>query len=118
MLFLKATSSLIGPDDKIVLPKGVGRVDYEAELAVVIGKKGRNISESQAMEHVLGFTCLNDISARELQKTDGQWARAKSFDTFAPVGPWIADGLPPDKLRVEATASTRRPWCSRDTRAR
>ena len=102
VLFLKAPTALIGPDEKIVIPKGVGRVDYEAELAVVIGKKGRNIPENKTLEHVLGITCLNDVTARELQKKDAQWMRAKSFDTFAPVGPWIADGLPLDNLRVEA----------------
>jgi 2-keto-4-pentenoate hydratase/2-oxohepta-3-ene-1,7-dioic acid hydratase in catechol pathway len=103
VLFMKAASALIGPDENIVLPKGVGRVDYEAELAVVIKKKGRNIPENKTADYTLGITCLNDVTARELQKRDGQWARAKSFDTFAPVGPWIADGLPLDKLRVEAS---------------
>jgi len=102
VLFIKAPSSIIGLDDKIVIPKGVGRVDYEAELAVVIGKKAKHIPESQAMEYVLGITCLNDVTARELQKKDTQWARAKSFDTFCPVGPWISEGLPTDNLRVEA----------------
>jgi 2-keto-4-pentenoate hydratase/2-oxohepta-3-ene-1,7-dioic acid hydratase in catechol pathway len=102
VLFLKAPSSLVGPDEKIIVPKGVGQVDYEAELAVVISKKCRHISENEAMDYVLGVTCLNDVTARELQKKDSQWARAKSFDTFAPVGPWIADGLPVNNLRVEA----------------
>src|SRR6202158_2151987 len=102
VILMKATTSLIGPDDKIILPKSAGRVDYEAELAVVIGKKGRNIPENRAMEHVLGITCLNDVTARDLQKKDGQWTRPKSFDTFSPIGPWIADGLPLDKLRIEA----------------
>jgi 2-keto-4-pentenoate hydratase/2-oxohepta-3-ene-1,7-dioic acid hydratase in catechol pathway len=102
VLFLKPASALIGPDDAIRIPPGVGRVDYEAELAVVISKTARNVPEAQAMEYVLGCTCLNDVTARVLQKKDGQWTRAKSFDTFAPVGPWIADGLPTDNLRVEA----------------
>jgi 2-keto-4-pentenoate hydratase/2-oxohepta-3-ene-1,7-dioic acid hydratase in catechol pathway len=102
VLFLKAPSAVVGLDEKIVIPKGAGRVDFEAELAVVIGKKGRHIPENQAMDHVLGFTCMNDVTARDLQKKDSQWARAKSFDTFAPMGPWISDGLPHDKLRVEA----------------
>ena len=102
VLFLKAPSALIGPDEKIVITKEAGRVDYEAELAVVIGKKGKNIPEGHAMEYALGITCLNDVTARELQKKDAQWARAKSFDTFAPVGPWIADGLPTQNLRLEA----------------
>ncbi len=102
VLFLKANSAVIGFNEPIVLPTGVAPVDYEAELAVVISKTARRVSEAQAMEFVLGFTCLNDVTARALQKKDGQWARAKSFDTFAPIGPWIAGGLPPDKLRVEA----------------
>ena len=93
---------MIGPDDAIVLPKGVGRVDFEAELGVVIKKKGRSIPEGEAMDYVLGFTCVNDVSARELQKKDGQWSRAKSCDSFCPMGPWIAEGLPHDQLRVES----------------
>jgi 2-keto-4-pentenoate hydratase/2-oxohepta-3-ene-1,7-dioic acid hydratase in catechol pathway len=102
VIFLKAPSAVIGPGDPIMIPKGVGRVDYEAELAVVIKKKGRHIPERQALDYVLGVTCFNDVTAREMQKKDVQWARAKSFDTFAPIGPWIADGLPLDNLRVEA----------------
>jgi 2-keto-4-pentenoate hydratase/2-oxohepta-3-ene-1,7-dioic acid hydratase in catechol pathway len=102
VIFLKPPSSVIGPEDSIVIPKGAGRVDYEAELGVVIKKKARRISEADAMEYALGFVCVNDVTARELQKKDGQWTRAKSFDTFAPIGPWIADGLPPQNLRVEA----------------
>ncbi len=102
VIFLKAPSALIGLDDPIVIPVGVSPVDYEAELGVVISKKGRHISEAEAMDYVLGITCVNDVTARALQKKDGQWARAKSFDTFASVGPWIADGLPTQKLRVEA----------------
>ncbi len=102
VLFLKPPSAVIGPDEKIIIPKGAGRVDYEAELGVVIRKKCRYISEADAMDYVLGFTCINDVTARELQKKDSQWTRAKSFDTFAPVGPGIADELPPQNLRVEA----------------
>jgi 2-keto-4-pentenoate hydratase/2-oxohepta-3-ene-1,7-dioic acid hydratase in catechol pathway len=102
VIFLKAPSTLIGLDDPIVIPRGVGPVDYEAELAVVISQKGRNIPEEKVSEYVLGCTCLNDVTARALQKKDAQWARAKSFDSFAPMGPWIADGLPLQNLRVEA----------------
>jgi 2-keto-4-pentenoate hydratase/2-oxohepta-3-ene-1,7-dioic acid hydratase in catechol pathway len=102
VIFLKAPSALIGPDEAIRIPPGAGQVDYEAELAVVISRTARNVPEASAMDYVLGFTCLNDVTARALQKKDGQWARAKSFDTFAPIGPWIADGLPPQNLRVEA----------------
>ncbi len=102
VIFLKAPSALIGPEDPIVLPRGVGRVDFEAEMAVVLSRKARNLSEGDAMDCVLGITCLNDVTARDVQKKDGQWARAKSFDTFAPLGPWIAAGLPLDQLRVES----------------
>jgi 2-keto-4-pentenoate hydratase/2-oxohepta-3-ene-1,7-dioic acid hydratase in catechol pathway len=93
VIFLKAPSALIGHDHPIVLPKDIGQVDYEAELGVVILKTARRVSESTALEHVLGYTCVNDVTARALQKKDVQWARAKSYDSFAPVGPWITSGL-------------------------
>ncbi|RUM89354.1 MAG: hypothetical protein DSZ24_01420 [Thermodesulfatator sp.] len=102
LIFLKPPSALIGPEDRILLPPGVGRVDYEAELAVVIGKRARRISPEEAREHILGYTCFNDVTARDLQKKDGQWTRAKSFDTFAPLGPWIETELDPSCLRVRA----------------
>jgi 2-keto-4-pentenoate hydratase/2-oxohepta-3-ene-1,7-dioic acid hydratase in catechol pathway len=102
VLFLKPPSAVIGPGDPIRIPRGGEPVDYEAELAVVIGKSGRHIPVSQAADFVLGYTAFNDVTARALQKKDGQWTRAKSFDTFAPIGPWIAAGMPPKKLRVEA----------------
>jgi len=102
VIFLKPPSALIGLNDPIVLPRGVSPVDYEAELGVVISKKARRVPESEALDYVLGCTCVNDVTARGLQKKDSQWARSKGFDTFAPVGPWIADGLPPQKLRLES----------------
>ena len=102
VIFLKAPSALIGLHDAIVIPTGVDPVDYEAEMGIVIGKKARHVSESEALNYVLGATCVNDVTARALQKKDSQWARAKGFDTFAPVGPWIADGLPLEKLRIES----------------
>lgn len=89
VIFLKAPSSIIGPEDKIFLPEISNQVEYEGEIAVVVGKKTENASEENAMDYVLGYTCANDITARDLQKKDGQWARAKSFKTFCPVGPWI-----------------------------
>lgn len=107
VLFLKAPSALIGPEDPIVIPPGAGQVDYEAELGLVMKKKARNISEHDVKDHVLGVVCVNDVTARQLQKTDGQWARAKSFDSFAPVGPWISDGLPFNNLRVESYKNNR-----------
>jgi 2-keto-4-pentenoate hydratase/2-oxohepta-3-ene-1,7-dioic acid hydratase in catechol pathway len=89
VLFLKPPSSVIGPGDSIVMPACSERVDYEAELALVMGKTARFVSEAEALHHVFGFTCANDVTARDLQKKDGQWTRAKSFDTFCPIGPWI-----------------------------
>lgn len=93
LMFLKPPSSIIGPDAAIVHPPESERVDYEAELGVVIGKTGRHISVEKAEDHIFGFTCVNDVTARDLQKVDGQWSRAKGFDTFCPVGPWIVPTL-------------------------
>ncbi|MCK5594652.1 fumarylacetoacetate hydrolase family protein, partial [bacterium] len=81
VLFMKPSTSVIGPDDNIIYPKMSSRVDYEAELAVVIKDKTQNIEPEEAHLHILGYTCLNDVTARDLQKKDGQWTRAKSFDT-------------------------------------
>jgi 2-keto-4-pentenoate hydratase/2-oxohepta-3-ene-1,7-dioic acid hydratase in catechol pathway len=92
-LFLKPSTAVIGPEDDILMPPQSARVDYEAELAIVIGRKCFNISEHEAMEYVFGYTCLNDVTARDLQKKDTQWTRAKSFDTFCPIGPWIETEL-------------------------
>ncbi|MCP5046558.1 MAG: fumarylacetoacetate hydrolase family protein [bacterium] len=92
VMYLKATNSLIGPKDPIRLPQaGPDQVDYEAELAIVIGKEGKNIPPEKVMDHVMGYTCANDVSARDWQirKQKTQWARGKSFDTFCPIGPWI-----------------------------
>ncbi len=89
VLFFKPPSSLIGPGEAIVIPSISERVDHEGELAVVMGKTARHVSESQAAAHIFGYTCANDVTARDLQKRDGQWCRAKGFDTFCPVGPWI-----------------------------
>jgi 2-keto-4-pentenoate hydratase/2-oxohepta-3-ene-1,7-dioic acid hydratase in catechol pathway len=101
VIFLKAPSAMIGPEKSIEIPSGQESVDYEAELGVVIGKRGRHIPENEALSHVLGYTCVNDVTARTLQRKDGQWARSKSFDTFSPVGPWIVPGLDPRGLEVE-----------------
>ena len=89
VLFLKPAGALAGPDQPIVYPKMAGRVDYEAELAVVIGRRARSVPLEEADRFILGYTCFNDVTARDLQKKDGQWTRAKSFDTFGVVGPWI-----------------------------
>jgi 2-keto-4-pentenoate hydratase/2-oxohepta-3-ene-1,7-dioic acid hydratase in catechol pathway len=101
VLFFKPPSALIPHGDLIRYPPGVTRLDPEAELAVVIGRRARRVRADQALEYVAGFTCFNDVSARNYQKQDGQWARAKGFDTFAPVGPWIVSGLSPANLSVE-----------------
>ena len=95
--FVKTPNSLVGPDDAISWHEGsTTQVDYEAELAVVIGRRARRITSDEALAHVLGYTCCNDVSARDAQFADGQWVRGKSFDTFCPLGPWIvtADEIP------------------------
>lgn len=102
LIFLKPSTAVIDPNEPIRLPARSRRVDYEAELAVVIRKRTSNIAPEQAAEHILGYTCINDVTARDLQKEDGQWTRAKGFDTFAPLGPWIVTDLSPDNLRIES----------------
>ncbi|AKU96809.1 Fumarylacetoacetate hydrolase family protein [Labilithrix luteola] len=101
MLFFKPPSSIIGPGESIELPVESERVDHEAELGVVISKRVRRISREDAMSAVFGYTCVCDVSARDLQKKDGQWARAKGFDTFCPVGPWVETDIDPSDLAVE-----------------
>lgn len=93
LLFLKPPSAIIGPGEPIVLPSDSGQVEYEGEIAVVIGSRLRKAGEGEAERGIAGFTCLNDVTARDLQKSDGQWTRAKGFDTFCPVGPRVATGL-------------------------
>lgn len=106
LVFVKLTTSLIGPDDAIVLPQDAPtEVDYEAELAIVIGKTARKVSEADALRYVLGYTCANDVSARDCQRVrDRQWARAKSFDTFCPLGPalLIDEKVNPNALPIRA----------------
>ena len=90
VVFMKATSAIIGPNDDVLLPAGSKKGDWEVELAVVIGKTARNVSESNALEYVAGYTICNDVSEREWQLEHGsQWSKGKSFDTFAPIGPWL-----------------------------
>ena len=100
LLFLKPPSAVIGHNQPIVYPDWIGRMDYEAELALVIGKRAKNVSVQEAVAHIFGYTCGNDVTARHLQKKDGQWSRAKSFDTFCPLGPWIVTGLDASSLRI------------------
>lgn len=103
MIFLKPSSSIIGPGEPIVLPVYSQRVEHEAELAVVIGRRCSQLRDSDdALENVLGYTCVNDVTARDLQKTDVQFTRAKGFDTFCPVGPHIETDLDPTNVLVEA----------------
>ena len=101
ILFMKPSTSVIGPNDNIIYPKMSRRVDYEAELAVVIKDKTKNVKPEEAHTHIFGYTCLNDVTARDLQKKDGQWTRAKSFDTFCPIGPYIVTDINPDNLKIE-----------------
>jgi 2-keto-4-pentenoate hydratase/2-oxohepta-3-ene-1,7-dioic acid hydratase in catechol pathway len=89
LIFMKPPSSVISNGDTIILPPQSAQVEHEAELVVVIGKRGRHITTENARKHILGYTVGNDVTARDLQKSDGQWTRAKGFDTFCPFGPWI-----------------------------
>ena len=100
LIFLKAPSAVIGNDAPIFLPPESQRVDFEGELAIVIGQGCRRVQRKQAQGFTLGYTCLNDVTARDLQKKDGQFSRAKSFDTFCPIGPWIQTELDPTAVRV------------------
>ena len=108
LIFLKPPSALLGPGQPIVYPPGVTRMDPEAELAVVIGRRARRVPAERAMEHVAGLTCFNDVSARNYQRADGQWTRAKGFDTFAPLGPHLVMGRSPANLRVECRVNGER----------
>lgn len=93
MIFIKPSTAVIGPGEPIAIPDGIGRVDHEAEAAVVIGARAYGVAEADAHRYIFGITCVNDVTARELQRKDVQYTRAKGFDTFAPVGPCIAAGL-------------------------
>jgi 2-keto-4-pentenoate hydratase/2-oxohepta-3-ene-1,7-dioic acid hydratase in catechol pathway len=104
LLFIKPSTAVIGPGEPIVLPEGVGRVDHEAELGVVIGRRATRVSEREALDYVLGVTCVNDVTARGLQNKGAGYTRAKGFDTFAPIGPCVVAGLDiasPEGLSVE-----------------
>ncbi|GEA83073.1 MAG: fumarylacetoacetate hydrolase family protein [Cellulomonas sp.] len=102
MLFLKPNTAIIGPDDPIVLPDWSDEVSYEAELAIVIGKVTKDVTPDRALDHVFGFTVANDVTARDIQRSDSQWARAKGFDGSCPIGPWIVPGLEVDDLAVRS----------------
>jgi 2-keto-4-pentenoate hydratase/2-oxohepta-3-ene-1,7-dioic acid hydratase in catechol pathway len=102
VLFMKPTSAVIGPGRAIRLPRHSRRVDYEAELAVIMGRTACRVRADEALDYVLGYTCLNDVSARDFQRKDGQWTRAKGFYTFCPLGPAIETGFDPGGLAVQA----------------
>ncbi|MBK9436096.1 MAG: fumarylacetoacetate hydrolase family protein [Actinobacteria bacterium] len=101
MIFLKPSTAVIGPESVIRLPEQSRQVEHEAELAVVIGRLCKDVPEHRVPEVILGYTCANDVTARDLQAVDGQWGRAKGFDTFCPLGPWIATDIDPDDLAIE-----------------
>jgi 2-keto-4-pentenoate hydratase/2-oxohepta-3-ene-1,7-dioic acid hydratase in catechol pathway len=105
LIFEKPTTALTGHETDIVLPEAApNEVDFEAELAIVIGRVARRVPREKALDHVFGYTCANDVSARDCQRLDRQWTRAKGFDTFCPLGPWLvtADELQPDRLAIRS----------------
>ena len=102
LIFLKPPSAIIGPGAAILLPPQSQQVEHEAELAVVIGQRGRWISPEEAETYILGYTIANDVTARDLQRRDGQWTRAKGFDTFCPIGPWIETEFDPSDVLITA----------------
>ncbi|MGI6713062.1 MAG: fumarylacetoacetate hydrolase family protein [Bacillota bacterium] len=106
VIFMKPSTAVIGPEQNIIYPTYfVNRVDYEAELGVVIKKKAKNVDEEDALNYVLGYTCANDVTARNLQPKEGQWTAAKSFDTFMPLGPVIATDISPHNLNITCTVN-------------
>jgi len=108
LMFLKPSTSVVGPDDPIVLPWQSEHVDEEGELCVVIGRLARRVAAADAAAYILGYTCANDVSARDLQQRDGQWARAKGFDSFCPIGPWISTGIDASDLEISASIDDER----------
>lgn len=101
VIFLKPPTAMNATGGEIHLPPGVGRVDYEGELAVIIGRRAHRVPVGEALLHVLGYTCANDVTARDLQSKDGQWTRAKGFDGFCPLGPWAETDVDPSDLLLE-----------------
>jgi len=105
IIFLKPNTSVIGPNDTIVWPEMSERIDHESELAIVIGRLCKDVPLERVNDVIFGYTIANDVTARDLQKKDGQWTRAKSFDTFCPVGPWIDTDFIPGKQKITATVN-------------
>lgn len=102
-LFIKPSTSVIGTDDNIIKPNMSNEIDYEGELAIVIGKKCKNVEVDESKDYIFGYTILNDVTARDVQKYDEQWTRGKSFDTFAPIGPVIETDLDPQNQKIKTT---------------
>jgi 2-keto-4-pentenoate hydratase/2-oxohepta-3-ene-1,7-dioic acid hydratase in catechol pathway len=107
LIFMKPPSSIINPGETIILPPQSQQVEHEAELVVVIGKRGRQVTPEQAQAYIYGYTVGNDVTARDLQKTDGQWTRAKGFDTFCPFGPWVDTDFDPADAVITCKVSGR-----------
>jgi 2-keto-4-pentenoate hydratase/2-oxohepta-3-ene-1,7-dioic acid hydratase in catechol pathway len=105
IIFLKPSTAVCGPGDPIRLPVDAGQVDHEAELAIVIGRPLKAATASEALDGVLGYTCANDVTDRSMQRSDGQWARAKGYDTYCPLGPWIETAVKPNDLRITASVN-------------
>jgi 2-keto-4-pentenoate hydratase/2-oxohepta-3-ene-1,7-dioic acid hydratase in catechol pathway len=116
VIFLKPSTSVIGPGDPIGYPPSAQRVDYEGELAVVVGRLCRRVSAADAAEYILGYTCANDVTARDQQAADGQWTRAKGYDSFCPLGPWLQTEFDPSdaELRTQVDGETRQHGHTRD----
>lgn len=102
ILFMKPATAAVGPGDAILYPEMSKRVDYEAELVIVIKEQAKYVPQNEAGRYIVGYTCGNDVTARDLQNRDGQWTRCKGFDTFCPLGPWIETELDPSDVKVEA----------------
>ena len=116
ILFLKGPNAVNHPGGEITAPAFVSRVDYEGELAFVVRKRAKDVPAERAAEYILGYTCLNDVTAREVQKGDGQWTRGKNMDGFAPIGPWLTDEVKADDLAIETRLNGRVVQISRTSR--
>ena len=108
LLFLKPPAAVVGPGEDVVLPRISARLDPEAELVLVIGKRARSVAAADAWDVIGGYTCGNDVTARDIQKSDGQWTRGKGFDTFCPVGPWVETEFDPTDVGVSCTVDGER----------
>ncbi len=101
VIFLKPPTSMNATGGEIHIPAGAGRIDYEGELAIVMGRRAHHVGVADAKSYILGYTCANDVTARDIQKADGQWTRAKGFDGFCPIGPWVETDVDPSDLLLE-----------------